>query len=123
MLIEIARSGETLRQKLRQTPILQAEGLFAANLSHRLTGSARRRLLPRQAPQPVGDRSSIATGLTAPSSPVSLRAGRDLSFPATGLTAPSSPVSSRAGRDLVPQLIEQRRNVCCGVDNKFCVGV
>jgi hypothetical protein len=102
-----------------------------------LTGSARRRLLPRQATQPVGDRSSIATGLTAPSVPVSLRAGRDLRFPATGLTAPSSPVSSRAGRDLslptplqrcttlwrVPQMIEQRRNVCSGVDNKFCVGV
>jgi hypothetical protein len=66
-----------------------------------------------------------------------LRAGRDLSFPATGPTAPSLPVSLRAGRDLsfptplqrrtallrVRQLIEQRGNVCSGVDNKFCVGV
>ena len=106
-------------------------------VSSGLTGSARRRLLPRQAPQPVGDRSSIATGLTVPSSPVSLRAGRDLSFPGTRPTAPSSSVSLRAGRDLsflaplrrrtavlrVPELIEQRRNVCRGVGNKFCVGV
>ena len=88
-----------------------------------MTGSARRRLLPRQAPQPVGDRSSIATGLTVASSPVSLRAGRDLSFPATGPTASSSPVSLRTALLRVPQLIEQRRNVCSGVDNKFCVGV
>ena len=86
-------------------------------------GSARRRLLPRQAPQPVGDRSSIATGLTAASSPVSLRAGRDLGFPATGPTASSSPVSLRTALLRVPQLIEQRSNVCSGVDNKFCVGV
>ena len=107
---------------------LNAVGLARAEprsqpVSSGLTGSARRRLLPRQAPQPVGDRSSIATGLTAASLPVSLRAERDLSFPATGPTASSSPVSLRTALLRVPQLIEQRRNVCSGVDNKFCVGV